>query len=664
MKKPALLMSLALGLFLLACPSDPPANGGNGSNGENGANGANGENGGNGGNGGADAGPAEGLANGAVCDENEECASGFCLEIFFEGTANGYCSRDDCAVDADCDFGDGKNYQCFPNQQGGVCVRTCDDNDVGCGDEDICFKNAFDDGAGGFIHICADFTDKNCDNGQADCAEGLSCTYFGTGFGFINFCGDFENIGELGVGEACDPFLGQGNPCDSTDDCEAGVECDLESGTCQPPPSMRCAAYFCLDTGFCGGPCSADADCPTDYACRTFELNVDSRTPDDPTDDGTAPIRTCFPMAGSLTDCTSNADCTVADEYCVIYNDASNTEVAKCRAGGDGAAVGETCADDPSTDVIEPQAACGSQVCYSNECTTFCNDVNDCPNTTDYQCVSLGDPTDPVKICSPGNACTSNADCAAGSEFCGFQPTLDGPANRCVDNYGDVAAGGACTAFEGTLPQESCIDDSSCSNLGAGWWCDAQHNCQPPRATSCEPGPGGCLASNLCTAICEENADCPTDWTCGGFQFRTSDNNTPGDPTDDPTDVVNVCFPYLGSLTSCDKNADCTTAGETCRPMTDDSGNISGACMEEVAGGAAEGAACGRVDTTAVTCINALCDFDDGDGDFSTGTCASFCAVDGDCSAGLTCQDKSFSPTTEGNVRKVCRKPGSVDGEG
>jgi hypothetical protein len=87
-------------------------------------------------------------------------------------------------------------------------------------------------------------------------------------------------------------------------------------------------------------------------------------------------------------------------------------------------------------------------------------------------------------------------------------------------------------------------------------------------------------------------------------------------------------------------------------------GVIGSVCGEQV-----PGAQAGQPCDAGSPCNSGVCDFNDGDKDPATGTCASRCTLDADCPSPLECLDLMFNGDAA-NTLKYCRtlEAGGWDG--
>jgi len=257
---------------------------------------------------------------GSPCATIAECAGGtdgVCINEA-SGWRSGYCSLNDCTVDADC--GDVNLYHCgFNDGQPGACVKNCLNN-ADCRADGYACRDLDDDNvnecgpagtgtgipgaacegtwecAGGSLGFCIDWTDGYCILGDcisdAECGVGGHCGFVNattgsgsciescmsdsdcrTGYGCFDMDADGVNEclpeGNRSIGKACDGFqdcAGRENAACAPDPDFPGGYCvqDCEtSGVC--PGNDVCVP---LTSGsFCFDGCASSADCRAGYTC-------------------------------------------------------------------------------------------------------------------------------------------------------------------------------------------------------------------------------------------------------------------------------------------------------------------------------------------------------------------------------------------------------------
>lgn len=199
--------------------------------------------------------PVEPMPNGASCEENEECVSGFCFFISILGGICGECNADTDCPDGGCSL---------PNPLAQPPVgATCNMGGPGEG----CMTDAVcEDGL-----VCAPIlavpgileanTCSECLT-DAECTEGTLCS---PTYDVLNISGQRTCVppGSVPNGEGCD-HLGTGN-----------MAC--ASGLCATVDIM-----MLLQVGVCGD-CAVDADCTPPDVCLPADIDIATGTVVPPT---------------------------------------------------------------------------------------------------------------------------------------------------------------------------------------------------------------------------------------------------------------------------------------------------------------------------------------------------------------------------------------------
>ena len=199
--------------------------------------------------------------NGASCEMGAECVTGLCIDAF---CCDGVCGQQCAACDVEGSRGTCTGVTGAPHGD----RMPCADDGAGCAGfcdgqtRDACIYPADDTACG----------TSSCDNGEA--------TYFA-----CNSAGACV----AQTPELCSPFACEtsgeacNTDCESTADCAAGFECDVEARDCVVPPDQgqclnattvlhpddseeRCEPYACVD-GACLTECTADTDCAEGWRC-------------------------------------------------------------------------------------------------------------------------------------------------------------------------------------------------------------------------------------------------------------------------------------------------------------------------------------------------------------------------------------------------------------
>ena len=377
------------------------------------------------------------LADGARwCDEDGDCASGYCDP----GTSLCCAEGDCCQDDDDCD---GTRCQV---EQGAYCPETCApdgmDDDTLCRpyylcDDGVCVPGILENGeACDDNEMCLSGWCANgycCDEGEccvaaSDCTKDLLCNVSSCDGNhqcvyYAHACGAHDIDG----GETCI----EENRCDGYGNCVAVSEC--EGGFT--------GEVFVCDSGTvaidCASSCESDNDCLDAYHCEE---------------------ESCIPdLDPGETGCDNNRDC--HDSHC-------NTVTQVCCVSG------YCCEDD--NDCAEIASSCDSQ---THACRVNCESDDDCDALGNYHCKS--------GLCEP--------DLLNGDRFC-----LS--AGECVSGYCDEDTGiccdeGTCCMSDSSCGGFACDEGFSCvtdctgdDNLCAdGWFCNLDV-CEPrsPNGALCE----------------------------------------------------------------------------------------------------------------------------------------------------------------------------------
>ena len=423
-------------------------------------------------------------ATGAKCTGSRHCKAGgleACSATPGQEVCNG--KDDDCNGKIDdlacddqnactqdvCDPGSGK---CANNPLDG---SPCDADNTGCTQNDACQKGVCTPGA---PKTCSDgnpCTDDACDpqsgctyaNNSAGCDDGKACT---TGdsctggactAGKSNGCDDANSCTD----QACDAKSGNctttfntlacddGNPCSSSDACQAGV---CKAG----------ATVDCSDTD----PCTVDS-------CESAGKGCKHTTSTGVCDDGDACTfgETCASggcNGGKLIDCNDLNPCTA---------DSCNKTSGCVHAAKNGACNdGNACTENDAC----AGGACGGQA------------IAPCPNDNQPCTDDVCDPTKGCQhvnntlACTDGNVCTQNDTCAGGVCVGGALKTCASDGNPCTTESCD-ALSDCHSSFNsaGCDDGDPCTVNDTCS--GGSCQTGTAKNCS---AFSSECGTGLCKA--------------------------------------------------------------------------------------------------------------------------------------------------------------------------
>jgi hypothetical protein len=292
----------------------------------------------------------------------------------------------------------------------------------GCQPGEGCFLDDCVDNSDCLSGWCVDYLGEGvCSQAcQEECPQGWSCKLLGsTGPDPVYVClADHANL--------C-------KPCTESGDCQSAGETE-----------DVCVSYG-EGTGFCGGNCVADDDCPWGFSCLTTQTIDGIDTKQCVADAGECP---CTSKSVSLTLWTG---CTNANEWgtCNGKRVCTAEGLSPCDAS---TPARETCNgmdDDCDGDIDEPDEVGGDYV-------NLCDDGNEC--TIDTCSGEAGCTTQILDggECKDGDACTVGDHCEAGD--CVGNPVLCDDANPCTDD--------ACDGFGGcqfTNNLASCDDNDPCT---------------------------------------------------------------------------------------------------------------------------------------------------------------------------------------------------------
>jgi len=524
---------------------------------------------------------ATACTDGSECTTVDTCVGGECV-----GAAPLVCDDGEgCTLDG-CD----KNVGCTHS----TIVGSCDDGDA-CTTGDLCSDDAC---VGGAVKDCDDVnpcTDDACvaatgcthtantlpcDDKDA-CTVGDVCAQSACMPGAVTSCAD-DN---LCTTDACNKATGCGHvnnalPCTDGSACTVGDAC--KDAACLPG-----APTVCDDGNVCTeDACDAASGCSNvNYAADC--LDGDACTVADICSDGVC-------MAGVVTDCADNSDCTAdvcdSTEGCghlpinVPCSDGSicttmDTCVGSVCVGSTPALCSDEnpCTDDkcdpldgcshpPNSLPCQDDDACTSDdACKDATCQggppTLCDDNNTCTADSCYTiggCVHLAlDVT-----CSDSDACTTSDACSAESVCLGIAVTNCDDGNVCTDDSCDKAIG--CQHAANVLSCDDldvCSTKDDCSEGGcvgsAQLDCDDKNPCTDDSCSAVD----GCVATAN-ESPCEDGSVCTVSDVCqggvckAGTALPCDDNNV---CTDDSCDAVDGCV-LAANISPCNDDDACTTA--------------------------------------------------------------------------------------------------------
>jgi hypothetical protein len=362
--------------------------------------------------------------------------------------------------------------------------------------------------------------------------------------------------------------------------------------------------------------------------CSGGPYNYGPSTPEAGFDDVWVDTKLCTYAAGSRTACARGSDCATtgaggAAEACWPTTDAVGDANFICVTPGAGLVrQGQPCGDDPMTDTVESRF-CGG-VCLGNLCGEACVADADCG--TGFRCASFNVNADQSNgYCVIDAPCATTADCT-GTDICGVVGESDGTVTRtCLPSSGPLATGDGCELAPPEFLPVAGRCAQGCADVGEG------------------------LTMGRCGAICDTDAECPTDFRCA-HQAVTVNNGGTLDVADDVNVIIGQCSYAPGSRSACTVTGDCP-AGEFCAASFDASLAVTRSCVTAVTGGAAVGATCSEAMGCAErTCLSTWLDL-------SASACIGLCASDTDCPTGTAC--RRYRAVTD---LTVCLPPG--DGRG
>jgi hypothetical protein len=389
--------------------------------------------------------------------------------------------------------------------------------------------------------------------------------------------------------------------------CEAGMACDVPGKPCRvgsivcttgapvctetdnKPNGMSCGTGMVCQAGACVA-CAAGASCEPTNRCHVGMLVCTGGTATC-MDTGTnvTPGTTCGQdrvcNAGTCTDCTVGAACTVAGKPCRRGTTACNTGAPVCLEAGDqpnGTACGNNmvCASGMCMPCTAGPACTPTNPCHAG--VTVCAPTIGCSDTgsnlangtvcgTDRVCNAGACVTCVAGPCQPADVCKTGINsCATGSPVCnqsGNQPN----GTNCGTNR--VCMGGSCmmcSAGAACVPANPCHRGTLACDTGAAVCND--NGMSIPDGTMCGTNlvcRSGACVSCIAGQACQPTNPCKNGLTSCMTGVQTcmeSGNKTPGTPCGAGQSCAN------GTLTL---PAMCTAAGACAAAMMQ---CTSGAC--------------------------------------------------------------------------------------
>jgi len=613
---------------------------------------------------------------GTSCSTGTECGSGKCVDgVCCNSTCNGQCEA--------CDVGGslgtcspvvgavhGSRVQCLG---AGACKGKCDGSDrTACKSfpaaETVCASascssltetsDARCNGAGSCnapttkscgAYACGATSCKTTCSGAGDCASGYFCS--GT---------TCTTTGALGTACTSSTQCTSGNcvdgVCCSTASCASPLKCNANgSGSCSKPIAAACSS-----NAECGSGACADGVCCNNACtgqCEACDIG--------------GSVGTCSPVVGAVhvTGGTARTACAGTDA---------------CRGKCDGSDR-TACKSFPAAETICAAASCTAGIETSD---ARCNGAGGCGTTTNKSCGTYA-----CGGASCKTSCTTSADCGSGYVCKDFVCKTAGGLGTICDLTSDCSAGSFCTAGEGTTKVccsvAACGTGEYCAGVSLG---AAKGTCLKGNGATCTGGAqcasGFCVDSVCCESACDGQCEaCDGSGSAGkcvgikgaphGARTTCSDGGT--DPcralTCDGSDRLKCaafksgidvecvaascksgvgteagycdgagkckagstkpCTPFVcgdkGCLTTCAKDADCTT-GNVCD-------TASGQCVAARSSCSPDGLSAIPADKSAPkACSPYLCDTVNGD-------CFTACTKTEQCQTGFACDGSVCKPS-------------------
>lgn len=474
------------------------------------------------------------LATGAVCEQNSDCTSDFCVDgVCCDSACTGSCEA--CSA---ANKGSGADGVCGPVNAGGDPDAECEDQGpTSCGTNGSC------DGAG----ACALYsTETQCSD--STCSAGVR-----------TLPGHCDGAGACAAGTtedceqgSCDGpvCLGQ---CQSDASCPPGDYCDPVAGACTPKlpngdpcqsnQANRCQSGICTDGTCCDSVCDGRCEGCATGTCTPHAAAVD-------------PDSDCSADAAST--CGQDGSCDGAGG-CKLYAGSTQCAAATC-VGTSTYAAPATCngSGSCSNAVHTP---CDPFICSGNACRNSCTSSAHCVEGS--FCIVAEGKCEP--LLSLGNPCETSEQCKSG--FCVDGMCCDractGLCEACSEEKSKTDKDGICSPIrEGGDPDNECTDQgvASCQQDGM---CDGARACRKYRegvqcGSACSSSSSASVSNcKLGACVASSNVACAP-YTCVGTACRTTcSSNT--DCASGKVCVGNACVTALAQGATCSSGAQCAS---------------------------------------------------------------------------------------------------------
>ena len=367
--------------------------------------------------------------------------------------------------------------------------------------------------------VCNEYLSDTCQSPSAvsgacgesdDCAGSVEC-------GTDNVCGGTNAACTLNNDSLCDPLL----------------VCNSNTGTCLPPQVTS-------------GPCDENADCTAGVECGTNNVcgGTDAACPGnndnlcDPAIVCNSNTGTCLAPQMPSGPCDETSDC-VASVECGTDNLCGGTD-ALCSGNDD--------------NLCDPSLVCNSNTgtCLAPQMTSGpCDETPDCVASVECGSDNVCGGTDALCLVNDDNLCNAPLVCNSNTGTCLVPQLTSGPCDENADCAGSV----------------ECGSDNVCGGMNAACTLNDDNLCD--LSLVCNSNTGTCLAPQMASGPCDENADCTagiecgTDYVCGGTDASCPANN---DNLCDPSLVCNsnigTCLDLQLTGGPCDETADCAGSVE------------------------------------------------------------------------------------------------------